>query len=159
MAERLVIEERTARAASAAPGRPLVLTLNVAMAPSSGTAKPVTLLTPFRCELGATRRAPEPKPAAAPVQHHIHRARAWQHRLETEPTLNRLKLADEEGLSPGSITHHMKLLQLAPEIQTRLMNLSTAEEVRRYGLNQMKALVELPRDEQARRFAAMVPGK
>jgi len=155
MAERLVIEERTARAASAAPGRPLVLTLNVALAPTSGSAKPVTLLTPFRCELGVTRRAPAPQPAAAPVQHPIHRARAWQRRLESEPALNRLKLAAEEGLSPGSITHHMKLLQLAGEIQTRLMNLTTAEDVRRYGLNQMKALAELNVDEQTQRFATM----
>ena len=137
MAERLVIEERTVRAVSAAPGRPLVLTLNVALAPTSGSAKSVTLLTPFRCELGVTRRAPMPKPAAAPVQNPIHRASAWQRCLESDPTLSRLKLAVEEGLSPGSITHHMKLLQLAGEIQTQLLNLTAAEEVRCYGLNQL----------------------
>jgi len=44
-----------ALAASVAPGRSMVLTLNVALAPASGTSKPVTLLTPFRCELGVTR--------------------------------------------------------------------------------------------------------
>lgn len=153
MAERLVIEERAARAASAAPGRPLVLTLNVAMAPSSGTAKPVTLLTPFRCELGMTRRAPAPKPDPAPALHPIHRARTWQRRLETEAGLTRIKIAAEERLAPGSITHHMKLLQLAEEIQTHLINLTAAEEVRRYGLNRMKALAELSEDEQRRRFA------
>ena len=49
----------------------------------------------------------------------------------------------------------MKLLQLAGEIQTQLMNLTTAEEVRRYGLNQMKALAELTVDEQTQRFATM----
>ena len=85
--------------------------------------------------------------------HPIHRARAWQRRLESAPGLNRLKLTAEEGLSPGSITHHMKLLQLAEEIQARLLNLTDAGEVRRYGLNQMKALAELPPDEQLRRFA------
>ena len=78
------------------------------------------------------------------------------------------RLFQQPGFSTGDLfhvtgnqlyKHHMKLLQLAPEIQTRLMNLSTAEEVRRYGLNQLKALAELPRDEQARTFAAMVPGK
>ena len=64
MAERLVIEERTARAASAAPGRQLTLTLNVAIAPVSSTIKPVTLITPFRCELGVTRAllCPSPNP-------------------------------------------------------------------------------------------------
>lgn len=155
MAEQLVIEERTARATSAAPGRPLVLTLNVALAPGSSGAKPVTLLTPFRCELGMTRRTPAAKPEPAPELHPIHRAREWQRRLANEPELNRLKLAAEEGLSPGSITHHMKLLQLAEEIRTVLLKLTTAVDVRRYGLNRMKALADLPREEQLRRFAAM----
>jgi len=155
MSERLVIEERTALAASVAPGRLMVLTLNVALAPASGTSKPVTLLTPFRCELGVTRRAPAPKPESPAMLHPIHRARAWQRRLETERGLNRLKLAAEEGLSPGSVTHHMKLLQLAEAIQAKLLNLTNAEEVRRYGLNRMKALAELPHDEQLRRFATL----
>jgi uncharacterized membrane-anchored protein YjiN (DUF445 family) len=87
--------------------------------------------------------------------HPIHRARAWQRRLETERGLNRLKLAADEGLSPGSVTHHMKLLQLAEAIQAKLLNLTNAEEVRRYGLNRMKALAELPHDEQLRRFATI----
>lgn len=125
------------------------------MAPSTGAAKPVTLLTPFRCELGTTRRAPAPKLDPALALHPIHRARAWQRRLETETGLTRIKLAAEEHLTPGSITHHMKLLQLAEEIQTRLINLTTAEDVRRYGLNRMKALAELPEVEQRRRFAEM----
>jgi DNA invertase Pin-like site-specific DNA recombinase len=155
MSEKLVIEERMALAASVAPGRSMVLTLNVALAPSSGTSKPVTLLTPFRCELGVTRRAPAPKPESPAMLHPIHRARAWQRRLETERGLNRLKLAAEEGLSPGSVTHHMKLLQLAEAIQAKLLNLTHAEEVRRYGLNRMKALAELPHDEQLRRFATI----
>jgi hypothetical protein len=155
MSERLVIEERTALAASVAPGRSMVLTLNVALAPASGASKPVTLLTPFRCELGIARRTPVPKPELAPMLHPIHRARAWQRRLETERGLNRLKLAAEEGLSPGSVTHHMKLLQLAEAIQAKLLNLTNAEEVRRYGLNRMKALAELPHDEQRQRFAAL----
>lgn len=155
MAEQLVIEERAGRAASVAPGRPLVLTLNVAMAPVSGAAKPVTLLTPFRCELGVIRRAAVPKLEPAPVLHPIHRARAWQRRLDTDAGLTRIKLAAEEGLAPGSITHHMKLLQLAEEIQTQLLNLTTADEVRHYGLNKMKALAELPCEDQLRRFADM----
>jgi hypothetical protein len=49
----------------------------------------------------------------------------------------------------------MKLLQLAEAIQAKLLNLTHAEEVRRYGLNRMKALAELPHDEQLRRFAAL----
>ncbi len=155
MAERLVIEERVQRADSAAPTRPLVLTLDVSLAPSSSAVKPVTLLAPFPCELGITRRATAPEPESPPMLHPIHRARAWRRRLDTERGLNQLKLAAEEGLSPGSITHHLKLLQLADTIQAKLLDLTKPEDVRRYGLNQMKALAELPHDEQLKRFAAI----
>jgi hypothetical protein len=132
--------------------RPLVLNLKVALAPSTGSSKHVTLLAPFHCELGATRRIAAPAPESAPMLHPIHRARAWQRRLEKDRSLNRLKLAAEEGLSPGSITHHMKLLQLAGDIQTKLLEMTKAEDVRRYGLNRMKALADLPVDEQLRQF-------
>ena len=152
MAERLVIEERVQRADSAAPTRPLVLTLDVSVAPSSGTTKPVTLLAPFPCELGITRRSATPEPVSPPMLHPIHRARAWRRRLDSERGLNQLKLAAEEGLSPGSITHHLKLLQLADDIQAKLLDLTKAEDVRRYGLNQMKALADLPHDEQRKRL-------
>ena len=84
--------------------------------------------------------------------HPIHRARAWRRRLDSERGLNQLKLAAEEGLSPGSITHHLKLLQLADDIQAKLLDLTKAEDVRRYGLNQMKALADLPHDEQRKRL-------
>ncbi|MEI7553505.1 MAG: recombinase family protein [Verrucomicrobiota bacterium] len=152
MAEQILIEERTARVAAVPAVRPLVLNLKVALAPSTGSSKPVTLLAPFHCELGATRRIAAPAPEPAPMLHPIHRARAWQRRLEKDRSLNRLKLAAEEGLSPGSITHHMKLLQLADDIQTKLLELTKAEDVRRYGLNRMKALADLPVDEQLPQF-------
>lgn len=84
--------------------------------------------------------------------HPIHRVRAWRRRLGTERGLNQLKLAVEEGLSPGSISHHLKLLQLADDIQAKLLDLSKADDVRRYGLNQIKALAELPQDEQRKRL-------
>lgn len=153
MAERLVIEERVQRADSAAPTRPLVLTLDVSIAPPSGAAKPVTLVAPFACELGIARRPAAPEPEAPPILHPIHRARAWRRRLDTERGLNQLKLAAEEGLSPGSITHHLKLLQLADDIQGKLLDVTKAEDVRRYGLNRMKALAELSHDEQRVKFA------
>jgi hypothetical protein len=155
MAEQILIEERTARASAVPAIRPLVLNLKVALAPSSGTSRPVTLLAPFHCELGVTRRGAAPKPEPAPMLHPIHRARAWQRRLEKDRSLNRLKLAAEEGLSPGSITHHMKLLQLADDIQGKLLDLTKAEDVRRYGLNRMKALADLSLDEQRQQFAAI----
>lgn len=153
MAEKLVIEERGA--APAATSRPLTMNLKVALAPFCTSAKPVTLLATFRCDLGATRRQPAAKPSQEPVLHPIHRARAWQRRLDSERGLNRVTLAKEEGIAPGSITHYLKLLDPDDQIQTKLLELTTAAEVRRYSLNRMKALADLPRDEQRRQFAAL----
>jgi DNA invertase Pin-like site-specific DNA recombinase len=152
MAEKLVIEERAAPAAST---RPLTMNLKVALAPFCTSAKPVTLLAPFRCDLGATRRQPAAKPSQEPVLHPIHRARAWQRRLDSERGLNRVTLAKEEGIAPGSVTHYLKLLDLDDQIQTKLLELTTAAEVRRYSLNRMKALADLPGAEQQRQFTAM----
>jgi hypothetical protein len=54
-----------------------------------------------------------------------------------------VKLAAGEGLSPGSIAHHMKLIQPAEAIHTKLMELTKAEDVHCYGLNRMKAIADL----------------
>ena len=155
MEERLVIDagDRGALPAAAAT-RPLLLQTEVAMRQAGGVA----LLNPFARTLLTSKRAAAPKPAPSPVQHPLHRARAWQRRLEAEPKLKRIDLAATEGLTPGAITHCMKLLQLVPAIQERLLNLKTPAEMRRFSLNQMKALAELPPGEQLLRFAVFENG-
>jgi len=152
MEERLVIDagDRGALPVVAA-SRPLLLQTEVAVRQAGGVA----LLSPFARTLLTSKRAAAPRPVPVPVQHPLHRARAWQRRLEAEPKLKRIDLAAAEGLTPGAITHHMKLLQLMPVIQERLLNLSTPAELRRFSLNQMKALAELSPDEQLLRFAAL----
>jgi hypothetical protein len=152
MEERLVIDASDRRALPAvAATRPLLLQTEVAVRQAGGVA----LLSPFSRTLLTSKRTAASKPAPVPVQHPLHRARAWQRRLEAEPKLKRIDLAKAEGLSPGAITHCLKLLQLVPAIQERLINLSTPAEMRRFSLNQMKALAELPPDEQLLRFAAL----
>jgi hypothetical protein len=151
MAEKLVIEEHAAPAASS---RPLTMNLKVALAPFCTSTNPVTLLAPFRCDLGVTRCQSAAKPTQEPVLHPIHRARTWQRRLDSERGLNRVTLAKEEGIAPGSVTHYLKLLDLDEEIQKQLLELTTAAEVRRYSLNRMKALADLSGAEQRRQFAA-----
>lgn len=155
MEERLVIDagDRGALPALAAT-RPLLLQTEVAVRQAGGVA----LLSPFARTLLTSKRAAAPRPVPAPVQHPLHRARTWQRRLEAEPKLKRIDLAKAEGLTPGAVTHCMKLLQLVPAIQERLLNLSTPAEMRRFSLNQMKALAELSPDEQFRRFAALENG-
>jgi hypothetical protein len=49
----------------------------------------------------------------------------------------------------------MKLLLLADDIQAKFLNLTTADQVRRFGLNQLKALADLSIDEQRRRFTRL----
>lgn len=155
MEDRLVIDagDRGALPTIAAT-RPLLLQTEVAVRQAGGVA----LLSPFARTLLTSKTATTPKPAPSPVQHPLHRARAWQRRFEAEPKLKRIDLAAAEGLTPGAITHCMKLLQLVPAIQERLLNLSTPAEIRRFSLNQMKALAELPPDEQLLRFAALENG-
>ncbi|MDI1335871.1 MAG: recombinase family protein [Lacunisphaera sp.] len=152
MEERLVIDARDRPAVPAGSVRPLVLQAEVTMLPTGG----VELLAPFTYTLSAPRKPAAPR--TKPVQHPLHRARAWQRRLAAESGLNRVKLAKEEGLTPGAITHHMKLLQLAPDIQEQLLNVTAPEDLRRFSLNRMKALAELSAEEQRRLFAAVQPG-
>lgn len=147
MEERLVIEQRDTVAR--APRLPLSLALDVSLG-SAGSAVPVRIVTPFPCELGVRRR--QPAAPIKPAQHAIHRARAWQRRLDNEPSLKRLQLAKEENLSPASVTQHLKLLLLADEIQAHLLNLTTERAVRRFSLNQLLPLADLSLDEQRRRF-------
>lgn len=152
MEERLVIdasERDTVPAATAV--RPLVLTAEVAMTQAGGVA----VLAPFARTLTTAKRATAKPPAPTPVQHPLHRARAWQRQLDADPKLNRVRLAAAEGLTPGAVTHHMKLLQLAPAIQERLLNVTTPAELRTFSLNRMKALAELPTAEQFQRFATL----
>ncbi len=147
MEERLIIDARERPAVPTGSVRPLVLQAEITMLATGG----VELLAPFSYTLSAPRKPAAPRPK--PGQHPLHRARAWQRRLETETGLKRVTLAKEEGLSPGAITHHMKLLQLAPDIQERLLNLTAPKDLRKFSLNRMKALAELTIEEQRQRFA------
>jgi len=151
MEERLIIDARERPSAPAASARPLVLQTDVAMTPAGG----VELLTPFVHALSTPRKRRANRPAPAPARHPLHRARSWQRRLESEPGLNRVTLAKEEGLTPGAVTHNLKLLQLAPAIQEQLLNVTAFADLRRFSLNRMKALAELPADVQLSRFITL----
>ena len=148
MEERLLIEQRAP--AHPSPQRLLTLVFDVGLG-QAGSAVPVRIAAPFPCEFGGRRQMPEV--AARPAQHLIHRARAWQRRLDTESGLTRLRLAEEENLSPASITQQLKLLLLADDIQAHLLNLTDERDVKRFSLNRLLTLAALPLDEQRRRFA------
>ncbi|AHF92524.1 recombinase [Opitutaceae bacterium TAV5] len=157
MEERLVIEHRLPAPASGGDVRMLTLPVLVILAPT-GCRAPVSLLAPFPCELGTGPHTASQPAAKPPAQHAIHRARAWARELEDNPGLTRVKLAARENITPGAVTHCMKLLLLADEIQTFLLSLTQAGDMRRYSFTRMQALAEFPQDEQRRRFALIQQG-
>lgn len=114
----------------------------------------VAILAPFRQAI-----SPGLKPAGKAFQrsssHPLQRALDWQRRLAARPSLTQVALAKDVGVSPGTLTHHLKLLQLAPDIQTFLIALKTEQEMKPFSLNRMKALADLPQRQQLKRFAEM----
>lgn len=119
---------------------------------------PVVVLTPDHRQLQIAKQsaAPAAKPAlASRVLHPIHRALAWAHQLAGTPGLNRVQLARQKSVTPGTVTHHLKLLQLAAPIQSVLINLKTPSDLMLYSLNRMKALAGLPAEEQWAEFSRL----
>ena len=93
-------------------------------------------------------------PAAAP-RHAIHRAIEWQRELKHDPTLLKQAIAMREDVTPGFISHHLKLLRLAPEIQDFLRELKDPDAVRYYSLRKMRRLAELPTNGQNVQFGRL----
>lgn len=144
--ERVVVEHRRQARPIAVAKRMLTLDSRVAM------GHPAEVLSPFREELGARRRpAPKtavPEPVVAPNP--MRRAVAWQRQLDRNPNLSRAQLARDSGASGPTMTRHLDLLKLTPEIQAFLLSLKTASELRKFSLNKMSALAHLKPDEQQR---------
>ena len=76
--------------------------------------------------------------------------------LETGAIPTRLALAQKVGLTPGTVTRIMQLLDLAPEIQCALASMKTSNEVWHFGYWPMGKLSRLPFAEQHAQFSAMV---
>ena len=105
-----------------------------------------------RTQIFTSRAKGNSSPEEIQQLHPLHRALKWGKRLRSEPALKRIVLAREEKVCPATITHHLRLLQLAPEIQTRLLGITTRSDLEKYSLNKMKALAALPVHEQLIQF-------
>jgi hypothetical protein len=88
-------------------------------------------------------------------RHPIHRALAWSRRLANNPLLSKTTLTKQAGAAAGTVTHHLKLLQLAAPIQTFLLNLKTSSDLHIFSLNRMKTLAELPIEKQLAKFSRL----
>jgi hypothetical protein len=90
--------------------------------------------------------------AVETIRHCIHRAVTWQRELQRDPTLEKQAIAAREKIAPGSISHHLKLLNLAPEIQDYLKDLKDPDAMRHFSLRKMRRLSELQPDKQTVQF-------
>jgi hypothetical protein len=151
MEQEIVIETRDdSKHSTAAPVRfdPVVELQTMGRTPS------VTVLSPFCVTLTASRTAPDLSEAAAPAagRHAIHRAKAWSRELARSAGLSQAELARREQVTPVTLTYHLKLLQLAPEIQQVLLGAVTLADLRLFSLRRMKALADLPIPAQRKQF-------
>lgn len=109
------------------------------------------ILTPFEHRV-ASSPAKRITAAVETIRHCIHRALAWQRELQRDPTLEKQAIAAREKVAPGSISHHLKLLNLAPEIQDHLRELKDPDAVRHFSLRKMRRLAEQPIETQTAQF-------
>ncbi|MSU52485.1 MAG: recombinase family protein [Opitutaceae bacterium] len=154
MEERVVVE-RGERRKSLLPQRPFVMEPQVVFH-SWGRSPSAVIVAPFREEFREGGTAPATEPPADGA-HPLHRALKWQRRMSANPRLSQAKLARKERVTGATLTYHLKLLRLTPQIQEFLLTLKTAQDVRRFSLRKMIALAEFGHDTQRKRFAQM-PG-
>ncbi len=153
--EERVIVDGTVRSRILPRQRSLNLSMQVALG-GQGAGGASIILAPFAHRVLSARGT-----NAAPTEtarHAIHRAFQWQRALQDDPTLEKQALAAQEEVAPGSITHHLKLLELTPEIQNFLRGLKDPDAVRYYSLRKMRRLSELPADGQSVQFNRLQHG-
>lgn len=129
----------------------MVLTSTVRLGPQTIDGSSA-ILSPFQ-HLVRTRRTP--KAQSIPARHAIHRAIAWRDELRQDPTMQKQLIALREKLTPGAITHHLKLLTLTPTIQQFLQDLTDPAAVHYFSLRKMRRLANLPVPEQKSTFAEL----
>lgn len=143
MDERLVVQKRR-------PTGVLRNSLLVSVTVHLSRGSRVAMTAPFEAVFESGRitkpKGPKPKCAAA-----INRALAWKRTLNAEaPHLTRLALAKREGVCPATITYHLNLLRLAPEILAILRRPDAMMAGKGVRLERMRELAKQPIEEQRR---------
>jgi len=116
----------------------------------------VVIVAPFQQTVRLDQRVRSVPAAPKPIEHPIVRAQRWQGLLASGAVATRMAIAKREKLTPGAVTYIMRLLDLAPEIQSYLASLKTAGAVWHFGYKPMGAIASLSFEEQRVNFAKMV---
>lgn len=129
------------------------ITAEVALG-QQGRANQSLVLTPFRCGDERTLSdPPELQNTEAPsVQNPLIRAKRWQRLLAHDPKLSLRRLAEKEGVVAPTIVQHLRLLKLAPEIQTFVTEQRSAAALRFLSLRRLMRLAGLTIAEQRKVF-------
>ncbi|MEN9631861.1 MAG: hypothetical protein RL077_265 [Verrucomicrobiota bacterium] len=154
--EEQVVVDRSSGPGSSPATAPLTLESRFIFQ-SMGRAPKAILVAPFNEEFQDSRPTAkiEPSPANAAGKHPVLRALGWARRLRGDASLTQAALARQEGVTAVTLTYHLKLLKLAPEIQAFLKGLSEPADLRRYSLRRMKSLAELGVTAQRDQFSKM----
>jgi hypothetical protein len=154
--EEQVVVDRTSGPGSSPAAAPLTLESRLIFQSMGRTPKAI-LVAPFNEEFQDSRPTAkaEPSPANAAGKHPVLRALGWARRLQGDASLTQAALARQEGVTAVTLTYHLKLLKLAPEIQAFLKGLSEPADLRRYSLRRMKSLAELSATAQRDQFSKM----
>ncbi|MFM8533880.1 MAG: recombinase zinc beta ribbon domain-containing protein, partial [Acidimicrobiia bacterium] len=157
--EENIVVNRSAGPGSPAANAPLTLESRLIFQ-SIGRAPKAIIVAPFNEEFQENRLAAKAgqTPASATGSHPLIRALDWAKRLRADVGLTQAALARQQGVTAATLTYHLKLLKLAPEIQAHVKGLSAPADLRRYSLRRLKALAGLNVTTQRDQFAKMRSG-
>ncbi|HVT71948.1 MAG TPA: recombinase family protein [Lacunisphaera sp.] len=148
MEREVAIDDRTIKAPPSFRARSWSLTASFRV-PKRG---PIEILEPFAGSI-ARPSVPPPPPPVAKARHPIHRADAWDFTIAKGQSVR--AIARTEGVSPSTVSFHLKLLTLAPEIQDFARDLKELPAIERFSLRKLAQLSVHDVAEQRRRFRLM----
>lgn len=119
----------------------------------AGSGQKAEIMSPVQEVLGKLSRPASPK--ESDPRHPLHLALLWKKKLAANPALNHAALARTEKLSEATISRTLKMLKLLPELQEILIGLTQRADLRRYSLNRMVAVADLPPAAQRQAFARL----
>ena len=83
-------------------------------------------------------------------------AQAWHDQIQTGNAKSRADLARQPGVARAYVTQVLRLLDLAPEVQQKLLSLGDPTEGLVIGAHTLRSLTKLPAMEQEARVLQLI---